>query len=165
MTNDQFNEAFSEEKRAFTFILEPRNWLERILFQLGLKEKVKQVYISPITLGARSRYSKYALRLDIDKAGKGVSLTRAGNQLSAQYIDDLIMAIAVVLHNKESAPPAWMIKELRKLTQVEIDGLLLLIARSIDTTSFLNSIILINGMSLQTEEIIASDAESPGDTK
>ncbi len=162
-TNNLF-ESFAEKPLEFTFTLEPRNWFEKLLFKFKIRPRVRVVHVKPITFGARALYSKYALRLDVDKIAKDVSKTRA-HLLVSEKIDDLVMAIAVVLNNKESVPPRWMLREIRNLSQVELNDLLLFVQSSIDTDSFLSSIISINGMSLKTEEIIAPENESPARTK
>lgn len=161
-------EALSEERKVFKFILNPRNWFERILFKFKLKKQFREVEISPINYGSRAKYSKYALRLDIQKIGNGVSATRTALMVGDGYTDDIIQAIATVMHNDPySNPPNWMIRELHYLTQEKLDELLKFLSASLDVQSFLSSIILINGMSLQTEEIIAPEnkKESQGNTK
>ncbi|WP_282638094.1 hypothetical protein [Sphingobacterium thalpophilum] len=159
MTGQKILGAFSEDKKVFTFTLEPRNWFEKMLFKFGLKERIKQLPVSPITLGARARYSKYSIKLDVGEVGKGVSATRAALLMSLNHTDDLIMAIATVINNKDENPPAWLVRALRNATQNDIDELIIFMTNSVDIMSFLNSIILINGMSLQTEEIIAPEKQ------
>ncbi|KGE14618.1 hypothetical protein [Sphingobacterium deserti] len=165
MNDNKIFESFAEKPLEFTFTLEPRNWFEKLLFRFKVRPNVRVVHVKPITFGARALYSKYALKLDIDKIAKDVSKTRA-QLLVSEHIDALVMAIAIVLNNKESVPPKWMLREIRNLSQVELNDLLLFVQASIDTDSFLSSIISINGMSLKTEEIIApEESESPVRTK
>ena len=168
MESEKVFEALSEERKIFKFILKPRNWIEKILFKYKILKQVREVEISPINYGSRAKYSKYALKLDVQKIAKGVSAMRASLLLADTYSDDLIKALAIAIHNDPfSEPPNWMIRELNYLTQTEFDDLLKFLTDSIDVQSFLNSIILINGMSLQTEELIAPEnkKESPVSTK
>lgn len=165
MTNEQFSEALSEEPKVFKFTLSSRNWFEKLLFKWKIKEQIKTIEVSPITLGARARYSKYALKLDVFETGKGVSATRAGLLMADKHIDDIVKAIAIVIHNKETTPPSWMVREIYKMDQNDMIEIISFVVKSVNTDSFLNSIISINGMSLQTEEIIAPEKENQGNTK
>ncbi len=165
MNASRINDAIAEDKMEFTFHLKVSNWFEKLLVKFKLRSLKKIVYISPITLGSRFRYSKYALQLDVLENGKGLSAERTGLIMSKKHTDNLVMAIAIVIHNCESKPPKWMVREIRNLNQNQLLELIGFVKKSLDTDSFLNSIISLNGMSLQTEEIIAAENESPVSTK
>lgn len=168
MQEEKIFGALSEERKVFKFILKPRNWFERILFKYKILKQVREVEISPINYGSRAKYSKYALRLNVQKIAQGVSATRAGLLMSDKHTDNLVMAIAIAIHNDPfTEPPKWMIRELYYLSEATQMELFQFLKDSINVESFLSSIILINGMSLQTEEIIAPEnkKESPESTK
>ena len=168
MQEEKIFSALSEEKKVLKFILNPRNWFERLLFKFKILKRVREVNISPINYGSRAKYSKYALRLDLQKIGKGVSATRASLLIADQHTNDLVMALAIAIHNKPfSDPPKWMVRELYYLSEKRQSELFEFLKDCINVESFLSSIILINGMSLQTEEIIAPEnqKESQGLTK
>lgn len=160
MNNEQFSNAFSEDKKVFTFNLTPRNYIEKLLFKWGLKQQTIRIETAPICLGARARYSKYALRLDVLEIAKGFSATRAGLMMADKHTDDLVMALAIVINNQDALPPSWMLREIRKLNQNEVNDLIQFANKCLQIDVFLNSIILLNGMSLQTEELIAPENEN-----
>lgn len=168
MQEEKIFSALSEERKVFKFILNPRNWFERILFKYKILKQVREVEISPINYGSRAKYSKCALRLDVQKIAQGVSATRAGLLMSDQHTDNLVKAIAIAIHNNPfTEPPKWMIRELYFLSEETQMELFQFLKDSINVESFLSSIILINGMSLQAEEIIAPEnkKENPVSTK
>lgn len=159
-------EAVSEEARDFSFNIRPRNWFERMLKKLGLFKAKRAVSISPIKFGTRAQFSKHAIKLNVQAIGKGSSVTRTGLLIADNHMEDLTMALAIAIHNDPfSKPPKWLQRELLGITQSELDVLIAILLKNQDVQSFLNSIILINGMSLQTEEIIAPEKENRESTK
>lgn len=135
----------------------------RMLQKLRLKPKKKVLKIYPITLRSRMKYSKYANKgkkyLDTLNGGKLdiLSIDPFHNLVVEEISEDIIKAIAVVIHNEKSEPPKWLIDAIRDFNQAELNVIVDIMKKQLDIEGFLSSIISMTGMSLQANEIIAFD--------
>lgn len=156
--------AFAEKSKAFVFKIRPKDWKDKFLQLVGLQPKERTLYVSPICLGARSLCSTYINKLSFDKYSNN-TVFRAGTELAEHESKNLIMFLATVLWNKKSTPPSWLIDCIEQMNQDDLDQVIEFAFESLNTQAFLNSIISMTGVSLQTDEIIAPEKESQESTK
>lgn len=161
ISQEKIFSAFSEKGREFVFPVKPKNWLDKILQSSGLKPKEKVLQVTPIKLGVRAICSTYINKATFDKYSKN-SVFKAGSLFSENELDNVILFLAYVLWNREDKPPLWLIEGIRSLDQAKIDEIINFAHESLDTESFINSIISMTGVSLQPEEIIAPEKDSRG---
>jgi len=157
--------ALSEQSKEFRFPIEPKNWFHKILQKSRLMPKQHVLHVSPIRYGVRGYCASYINSPSFDKYAKGNTVFKAASLFAEHESNNVIMFLACVLWNKEEIPPTWLIKAIRALDQQSIDEIISFAHESIDSQSFLNSIISMIGVSLQPEEIIAPENESLGDIK
>jgi|GEM_PF-1256095 len=168
LTKKQKSEIYStlsEEPMEITVPWVPRNLWDRVKKLIGRHGKTRTLTITPITLGSRERYAKYAVELEIDKFAPNITSDRLHNIVASGKMRFLNMCIATVIHNKKSVPPKWLLRTIENLTINETLEVINVLKISIDVNSFLTSIISITGMSLEPVEIIASEEErkTPGE--
>lgn len=156
--------AFAEKSKKFVFKIKPKNWVIKFLQAIKLIPKERTLHVSPICLGARSLCSTYINKLSFDKYSNN-TVFKAGTELAEHESENLIMFLAIVLWNKKSTPPSWLIDCIEQMNQDDLDQIIEFAFESLNTQAFLNSIISMTGVSLQTDEIIASEKESQGNTK
>lgn len=164
MSSKKIFSAISEKSKTFTFDIEPTNFFCKILQKLKIKPLKRTIEVKPIKYGVRAVCATYVNSMSFDKYSNK-SISNATSQFAENELNNLFMYLAYVLWNKESMPPSWLIKGVRSKDQAGIDEIIEFVKSSLDTQAFLNSIISLVGMSLQTEEIIASENESQEHTK
>lgn len=157
--------AFSEKGKEFQFNIKPKNKLHSLLQALKLKPKKHTLLVKPIKYGVRGLCATYINKATFDKyANKTVF--KAGSLFAEHDLDNVIMFLAIVLWNRNTKkPPEWLISCIKEMDQHEVDEVIEFAKLSLNTQSFLNSIISMTGVSLHPEEIIAPEKESPGLTK
>jgi len=156
--------ALSEQGREFTFGLPPRCRLEALLQRLGLMPRERKILAGPITLGGRARCAAHLNRCALDRYAE-MSVQRAAMLFAERETGALVAFLAAALWNRGSAPPGWLGRALRGLDQRGLDDVLAHVRGSLDVSAFLDSIISATGVSLQPEETIAPDGESPARTR
>jgi len=155
--------ALSGRASPVALPIPPRGRFHRAMQKLGLAPRTRTFRAVPITCGARARCASFLNRATLDGYAD-LSVQRAAMLFAANRTDDLVSALAAALWNRDEDPPEWLIKAIRNADQPRIDGITAILRESINASAFLESIISMTGVSLQPEEIIAPDAESPAPT-
>lgn len=153
------NDISSDRAVTLSFDYVPKGWLDRMLIKVGVKPKKITVEVKPIRLGQRERMAKYAEKLDWGKYSD-TNLIEAGHKFSIENTGNLIECLAIALNNTDSEPAESLKRSIRALNMEEFDYCANLMASMMDTKRFLSSTILISGMGLKAEEIIASETTS-----
>lgn len=148
--------AFSEKAKVLVFEIIPKNWFHSLMQRLKIKPKEYQIEVRPVSLGVRSILSTYVNNANIEKYSKETQL-QASYLIAEHEIKNIVLFLAYIIWNKESAPPSWLIKTIRNIDQDGIDRIVEFAYECLDTQSFLNSIISMTGVSLQPVEIIAPE--------
>ncbi len=152
-------EAFSEKKVRLVFKRTPKNFISKLLFKIGIQKQNIAYDVTPTTLGTRALFSTYIKNIDLEQLSKDLGYKRLESLIFEKDCNDLFTGLAVIIHNKQSDPPKWLIEEIRCLDNDALLAIIAIVNDMLDTKSFMNSIISIVGMSLQTEEIIAPEKQ------
>lgn len=158
--------ALSEKGKRITFEVEPSKWFHKTLVKLKLKKNPTiTLKLKPLNMGTRFRCMDYITGIpNVMYMDKNIPLPEI-DEIVSQKSDNIIKAVACMIHNKPSEIPQRIIKIVQLMDIDTFNVIVQYLKESLETQSFLNSIIYIKGMSLQTKEIIAFDKESQERTK
>ena len=123
-------------------------WLRR----KGILKKERHFIIKPIVAGTLIRISKIMTDMDFAETIKRDDFISTGIELMAKDAEILIQIIALAITNSEQKPSVSLLKFLRiNLTMDEILQIISFVLKQMNVSDFMNSIILIKGMSLLKE--------------
>lgn len=146
-SEQQFIEAVLDAPYLFKIQVEDNEALPE---ELSKKEALHLELKSP-TMGVLFQVSKVFLQLPKEdlKVLDGAEDFSERLQLIERHMDTLLEVMALLLHGKESAPPAWYVLFLRNnLTKKEVLEILTESLARLDTSFFLTSLKGIQSMSL-----------------
>ncbi|MBD1434855.1 hypothetical protein H8B06_18675 [Sphingobacterium sp. DN00404] len=129
------------------------------LAKLGFKPKKKKVPITPTKLGVRKKYSDIIVEIEEFWRVKKLSAIKMDRIFSSRNLGMLALALGYLIQNSEKTPPKWMVKSLSKMDQSEFESVAALLDEALDSLSFLQSIISITGIGLQSDETIKGDKD------
>lgn len=133
-------------------------WFKRTLQRLKLVKKTIDIEVYPIRLGTRQRYSESISALvDFVSKHRNDNTLDPLSKITKKEIDSVIKGVVYVLHNKETTPPNSLIKTVSNLSSKELWQVIQFASGQLDMENFIESIISMSRMSLQTDEIIASE--------
>lgn len=158
--------TLSEESTELVFEIHPKTWLEKTLIKFRIKKNpTAKLLIKPMYMGTRFRCMKYLSDIpNISDIDKDTPIQQIDIIVSKRG-ELLIQAVACMIHNQESEIPESIIDTIKIMDINTFNTAIQCLKEGLQTESFINSIISVLGMSLQTEEIIAPENESPVHTK
>lgn len=153
------SDVINNKPTTKTFDVQPKNFIEKVLMYLKLKQRSVTFTITPIKLRNVYRIASKAVLIPDD------FLDRPIVDIVANYFEHVVYIVAVGLQNDSEEPSKRLIELIKdNFSNEEVAEVLLTIFNSLNIKDFLTSIVLIKGMnilqnqtSLKTqEEIIAS---------
>lgn len=143
-------------KKAFRSLTEKREIVTIPYVQLSFLQKIglapckRTFVVKPVTAGTLGRISELLLNIDIDTVSDN-NYKDALNVMS-KNITDVIELCAIVFHGSSTEPPQELIHFLTRNAQVQVLVLTMFkVWLSLDLKSFITSITLIKGVSLNTQ--------------
>lgn len=137
----------------------PKNIWEGAKGWFGLNPSSRQIHIKPITTGARERYTIHASVLDLEDLRNDTDdIVLLHTKAVSKRTHEFIMCLCVAIQNNDKPVEDWLYKTVRLFNQQHIDACVAILSEQINVQGFLKSIILVTGMSLKPEEIIASES-------
>jgi len=136
---------------TFTILVDakPSNKIESILMSLGLKSRKRRFEIKPMSLGTKIRFSKYVSSIDL-AATSDMNIIEATNFICANHMENIVNALASIIHNKDTEPPESLKKFiLDNFTTNELSQIVLMAKENQNVEVFINSIISMTGVSLR----------------
>lgn len=147
-TLQNVSDAIIQEPVILDVDVKPQSRFFAFLQEKGLIPKVRTMVIHPITMGNLMRISKLLVDIDMN-IFDFKNLLESNYQAMAKYGDHVVNVVAIAVHNKKTNPPAELAEFIRyNFTSQELFTVLGLVARQMNVTGFMSSIISIKGMSL-----------------
>lgn len=154
---EKAHDAVLELPFDFNLTVKPKGFWHKLLIKLKIKPKVVTLSISPTGLGSRVWYSKFLVGVELTKKDLEEETTILNHNATIAYTERMAKAVAAAIHNENSHPPQWLVDSILLLPSNQFLFLVDKLQGYVNTADFLNSIILLTGMSLnKQEEIIAS---------
>ena len=151
-TLSQVVDATLEASSKLTVVVSHGGYFDRLLRKWGVRPKQRVFIMTPITLGNLLRISKLILKIDSD-AFHNDRLLENSYQAMEQHTETLAEIVAVALVNTKSGPSRSLVDfVLREFTAKEMSGCFAIILNSMHVGDFINSIILMRGLSVLEKE-------------
>jgi len=133
--------------------------------KIGFLPKVRQFKIYPLHPGTVIRISEVinSLRQPEQKKEVGEVLRDAVADMKIN-MPRLILIVALAISNREERPSQRLLRFLTWNAADKLPELTNIVLSKMDVMHFTTSIISLKGMSLITEEIIATDKKAPGES-
>ena len=151
-----------EEPTDISVDIAAKNWLHEKLQNTSFLSKWfpkrRTFIVHPAKLGTLVRISKLLLKIGIPPLTKE-NFLQVNYEIAENHGSDLAMIIALAIHNKKSKPSKKLHQLiLNEFTPKEIFGVVAIVLKAMDLTSFTLSITSIRGMNVL--EMKSADADS-----
>lgn len=153
-TLEQVSDATLEQPVTITVDVIPQYWLEQKLQQWGLLPKKRVFTLRPIYLGTLIKISKILLSLDLklpetDAGNSGGKLLEANYQAIEKHGESLAIIVAYAIRNTNRRVDRRLVRFiLQNFTSKELMGVLSLVLKQMNLTSFMTSIISVRGLNV-----------------
>jgi hypothetical protein len=139
-----------------------------LLHKLRILPKQKKVVLKPIVLGTLLRISKVVndIRFNEEEKLDGVNIIAKTLEYALSDTDCLVEIIALAIINSEKKPSESFRKFIREnLSAKQMLDVLTMVVSQLNVTDFMNSIILVKGMSLINARELIARGESSEESK
>lgn len=143
-------ETFVNTPKVIEIPIEPKNKLDKVLMNWGLKSKVVKYPIRKILVGNRFRIASKAVKMPLD-IFKSKDVIQTVMDASFEINDDLIYVCAVAIQNNRHEPSKTLLNQLRWVNDSVFADILDQSLSMIDVQSFIKSIVLVKGTDILTE--------------
>jgi hypothetical protein len=143
--------TITQEPFELTVDIDPVSWLhekgQKYLPKYFPKQKVYKIY--PAKPGTLLRISELILSIDKDLFSTGTIGISENIEAMSKYTKTLCMIIAHAIHNrKEQLPSSLLNTIMEQFTSEAIFNVVMVTLKSMNVSSFMNSIILVRGLNL-----------------
>lgn len=161
-TLDNVASAVLQDPIEIEVIIPPRSKLHAFMQRKGIQKKARRFILRPIYLGSLIRISKLLIGIDfnvpdiMDKIKNG-SFLELNYIAIAKHGNSIAEIVAIAIQNNDEKPNPKLVKFIvNNFTANELKGVLTLVIRQMDLTSFMSSIIAVKGMNVLESTTIAA---------
>jgi hypothetical protein len=150
-------DAIAQEPVILRITLKHEEKLDRLKIKLGIKKPYRDFKVKPLVLGKMMQISK--LLIDIDLSGNHISKDPLGqiNKISMQHTETLAQIVAIALHPGKKTPGSLVRFLLDNLEIKELERVALIVLKSLEIQSFLNTIITLKGVQILKSGVSPAD--------
>jgi hypothetical protein len=152
-TLEQVSDVTLDKTLTITVDVQAQSWYRRLLQKWGILPKKRVFELKPAYLGTLVRISRILLSIDLKRFGAKEDQTSHLLEMNYQAIVNhsghLAEIVALAISNKDKEPPASLVSFIiRNFTTQEMLGVLGLVLKQMDLTSFMSSIISVRGLNV-----------------
>lgn len=135
--------------------------IEKYLIKLGLRKKVREFEMKPLTYAKGIRITKLLIEINADIFKKTDNILSTALDAYANHGDKIAKCIAIAIGDGRMAPDKRLVKFFTEnLTPKEGIGIANIIISQLDLSSFMTTIISMKGMSLMKQRETIAPGQS-----